>query len=431
MSRIINIDTDRLLVERDDNNITYYNKSGLSVSIEDSRLILRVNGGVAERLNVVDISAPAGDPKSKLLQVQTWIEEYIPPAPDLSIRLRSNTVADPDTDIQLKLGTNLSVTGDTLNASGSGGASWGSITGTLSSQADLQSALDGKVPTTRTVNAKALSNNITLDKTDIGLSNVPNTDATNPANISQNASYRFVTDAEKTTWNGKQDAIGFTPENVSNKETSALDTSTTKYPCNNVVKSAVDSKQATLVSGTNIKTVNGNSLLGSGDVAITTGQSFCKYNQFAQNLAVSNVAATIGTKTLTVAQGDTFEVLVSGRIFNNSGATRSYNIVLNIGGTIMTTTASTTIAAGATAAIYYRGVIHVYDDTVIYMNALYTPLAASADNASATATMRHSWRQVGVNRTGSQAVSAAIIASNTGTQTFNGSIVINQIPSIS
>jgi hypothetical protein len=40
----------------------------------------------------------------------------------------------------------------------------------------------------------------------------------------------------------KQDSLGFTPENVSNKETTALDTSTTKYPCNNVVKVAVDGK---------------------------------------------------------------------------------------------------------------------------------------------------------------------------------------------
>lgn len=41
----------------------------------------------------------------------------------------------------------------------------------------------------------------TLDKTVVGLSNVPNTDATNPANITQSASYRFVTDTEKATWN--------------------------------------------------------------------------------------------------------------------------------------------------------------------------------------------------------------------------------------
>jgi hypothetical protein len=47
----------------------------------------------------------------------------------------------------------------------------------------------------------------TLDKTAVGLSNVQNVDQTNPANITQSASYRFVTDTEKTTWNGKENAI--------------------------------------------------------------------------------------------------------------------------------------------------------------------------------------------------------------------------------
>jgi len=47
-----------------------------------------------------------------------------------------------------------------------------------------------------------------VNKTDIGLSNVPNTDATNPANIVETASYRFVTDTEKSTWNNKANASG-------------------------------------------------------------------------------------------------------------------------------------------------------------------------------------------------------------------------------
>ena len=46
-----------------------------------------------------------------------------------------------------------------------------------------------------------------VTKTDVGLSNVPNLDATNPVNIVQTASYRFVTDTEKSTWNGKENAI--------------------------------------------------------------------------------------------------------------------------------------------------------------------------------------------------------------------------------
>lgn len=55
--------------------------------------------------------------------------------------------------------------------------------------------------------ASSLWKNATLSSSDVGLGNVPNIDATNPANIVQTSSYRFVTDAEKSTWNGKENAI--------------------------------------------------------------------------------------------------------------------------------------------------------------------------------------------------------------------------------
>lgn len=44
----------------------------------------------------------------------------------------------------------------------------------------------------------------------VGLGNVPNLNTSNPANITQDPMHRFVTDTEKSTWNGKQDALGFT-----------------------------------------------------------------------------------------------------------------------------------------------------------------------------------------------------------------------------
>ena len=53
------------------------------------------------------------------------------------------------------------------DGSGSSGT-WGSITGTLADQTDLDTALGGKVPTTRTVNNKALSADVTLDASDVG-----------------------------------------------------------------------------------------------------------------------------------------------------------------------------------------------------------------------------------------------------------------------
>jgi len=46
--------------------------------------------------------------------------------------------------------------------------SWGGITGTLSNQTDLQSALDAKVSDTRTVNGHPLSSNVTVTAADTG-----------------------------------------------------------------------------------------------------------------------------------------------------------------------------------------------------------------------------------------------------------------------
>jgi hypothetical protein len=51
-----------------------------------------------------------------------------------------------------------------------------------------------------------LSNPHGVNKTQVGLGNVPNVDATVPTNIVQDSAHRFVTDTEKTTWNAKQNA---------------------------------------------------------------------------------------------------------------------------------------------------------------------------------------------------------------------------------
>lgn len=74
-------------------------------------------------------------------------------------------------------------------SSGGGGLSiWGGITGTLSDQTDLITALNAKVPTSRTINSQALTSDITLTKSNIGLSNVDNTsDASKPVSTLQAA----------------------------------------------------------------------------------------------------------------------------------------------------------------------------------------------------------------------------------------------------
>lgn len=66
---------------------------------------------------------------------------------------------------------------------------------------------------------------VVLDATDIGLGNVPNVDATNPANIVQTSSYRFVTDAEKATYQTGYNNAAY----ASGGATTAITFNTSKY----------------------------------------------------------------------------------------------------------------------------------------------------------------------------------------------------------
>lgn len=116
------------------------------------------------------------------------------------------------------------------------------------------------------------------------------------ANVPDTISKRYVSDSEKLSWNNKQDSLSFAPENSNNKKTT-LTNSDTDFPTTKAVKTELDvkvdkvigksllsdteitrlstltnqdvsSKQDVLISGTNIKTINGNPILGSGNITL-------------------------------------------------------------------------------------------------------------------------------------------------------------------
>lgn len=66
----------------------------------------------------------------------------------------------------------------------------------------------GAVPTTRTVNGKALSGNITLSATDVKALPDTTTIPTTLAGLAEDTTHRVVTDAEKTAWNAKSNFSG-------------------------------------------------------------------------------------------------------------------------------------------------------------------------------------------------------------------------------
>jgi len=151
-----------------------------------------------------------------------------------------------------------------VEISASASSSWGTITGTLSTQTDLQTSLNAKEPTitsgTTSQYYRGDKSFQTLDKTSVGLGNVDNTTDVN----------KPVSTATQTALNAKQNTL-VSGTNIKTVNSTSL------------LGSGDVAVQPTLVSGTNIKTINSTSLLGSGDIAISSG------------LTVGTTAVTSGT----------------------------------------------------------------------------------------------------------------------------------------
>lgn len=133
-----------------------------------------------------------------------------------------------------------------------GAAVWGGITGTLSAQTDLQTALGTKAASDHTHTGVYEPANANLLKTtDIGVSVAAQSHTHNYA-PALGLDDNYVTDAEKVKLSNLSGTN--TGDNATNTQYSGL----------------AASKQDTLVSGTSIKTVNGNTLLGAGDISISS-----------------------------------------------------------------------------------------------------------------------------------------------------------------
>ena len=223
-------------------------------------------------------------------------------------------------------GTNIkTVNGTSVLGSGniaiSSAVAWGGVTGTLSSQTDLQTALDGKVDENTAITG-ATKTKITYDAKGLVTAGA---DATT-ADIADSTNRRYITDAQLVVVGNTSGTN--TGDNATNSQYSGL----------------AASKQDTLVSGTNIKTIEGQSLLGSGNIDLAKG-----------DVGLGNVDNTsdankpVSTATQTALDAKTNKLVVTNR------QTASYTLVLsdadklvemNVGSANNLTVPASTFSAG-------------------------------------------------------------------------------------
>jgi hypothetical protein len=219
-------------------------------------------------------------------------------------------------------GTNIKTVNNTsLLGSGniaiSSAVAWGGVTGTLSNQTDLQTALDGKVDENTAITG-ATKTKVTYDAKGLVTGGA---DATT-ADIASSTDKRYLTDAQLVVVGNTSGTN--TGDNATNSQYSGL----------------AASKQDTLVSGTNIKTINSTSLLGSGNVAVEptiTATTSADYYRGDKTFATLNKAAVglgnvdntsdankpVSTATQTALDAKTNKLVVANR------QTASYTLVLS------------------------------------------------------------------------------------------------------
>lgn len=152
-------------------------------------------------------------------------------------------------------------------------------------------------------------------------------------------------------------ALGYTAENVTNKSSSYTSSSTTTYANTKALVDGLGTKQDSLVSATNIKSVNGATLLGSGDrlvgsviagyVSITQNASTTLY--YVMNIILSGVAAASRIGRQIPFQAGTFKNFY---FRTNTSQHSSGSQVVSLFVDSAVTSISVTIAAGSAAGSF-------------------------------------------------------------------------------
>lgn len=114
---------------------------------------------------------------------------------------------------------------------------------------DVFPIVDVSATQTKKITFTALKSSLALVKADVGLGNVDNTTDLN----------KPISTATQTALDLKENSLGFTAEDVANKNTNpALGSSNTQYPSQNAVKTYVDGREVAILARRIAKNITGN-----------------------------------------------------------------------------------------------------------------------------------------------------------------------------
>lgn len=232
---------------------------------------------------------------SVLSTIRDWVKSLIPGTATASTK----GIVQPD-------GTTITINNGVISAAGGGGSSEGSLTfyGTCATAAATQAKavvceeftsshlVEGTVLHVKFTYAQTYNGAPTLNVNSTGAKNIRRVGTTNAARYEWVAGEMLTFVYDGTAWVLTDAGFATTTYyGVTRLSSATNSTSTALAATASAVKAAydlADGKQDELVSGTNIKTVNGNSLLGSGDIDVSE---------------LPTVTASDNDKVLTVVSG--------------------------------------------------------------------------------------------------------------------------------
>jgi len=395
----------------------------------------------------------SGTPTNPLSVTQSYVtltgDQTIAGTKTFSSTITGSISGNAGTATKLATARNISLTGDVTGSTSFDGSADASITATVADNSHNHTSSNisdaTNLNTASMIVKRDASGNFSAGTITASLSG-NSTTATTATNVSSGTvSCTTFTSSSTNTFNGLT-ATTVPYLNASKQLTSSSVTPTELGYLSGVtsaIQTQLNGKQATLVSGTNIKTVNSNSLLGSGDVSVGTVTSVAAGNGMNFTTITSSGSVIMGTPS-SVTNTSTNSVTTNSHTHAVSGLTTSNlsaiagitnaqlaNSAVTIGTTSISLGASSTTLTGLSSvgATTFTGALSGNASTATTLATARTIDVSGM--ATGTATSFNGSANISIPITTIQSASASQIGVvDTAAQTFAGVKTFSSIPTI-